>query len=162
VCRALIPNPPPDGVQMEINRKEPPKRRRIIGNILIFSMTGLLAISSIFKFLHIPKVVAEFSSLGFHDPKLTLVAILEIVSALLLFGRGTRAIGLLMASAYMGGAIATHLQPSQSPAAPAVILALIWIGVWMRHPEMGWSWRASGSPRNTDLSRVRPEFIAGS
>jgi hypothetical protein len=131
--------------------------RRVVGNALVFSMAGLLAISSIFKFLHIAKVVAEFSSLGFGGARLTLVAALEIVSAFLLFGRVTRSAGLLMASAYMGGAIATHLQHSKSPAAPAFVLALIWVGVWVRHPEMGWSWASPGLPGKTELPRVRPD-----
>jgi hypothetical protein len=114
------------------------KTRRIAGGTLIYLVGGVLLASSAVKFAHMPKVVNEFGSMGFEGSKLTLIATLEIFSAALLLVNTSRSLGLIMVSAYMGGAIATHLQHAQSPAAPAFVLALTWIGVWLRHPEAVW------------------------
>jgi hypothetical protein len=45
----------------------------------------------------------------------------------------------LLASAYMGGAIATHVQHGQPFIQPAMILTIIWAGAWLRHPQVLWS-----------------------
>ena len=81
------------------------------------------------------------SRLGFKGGKLELIAGLEVVSALLFLLPSTRSFGLLLVSAYMGGAIATHVQHDQLHlAAPAsAVLCLIWLGAWLRHPEILWS-----------------------
>jgi hypothetical protein len=115
------------------------KARRSAGGTLIYLVGGVLLASSAVKFAHVPKVVNEFGSMGFEGTKLTLSATLEIISAALLLVKTTRSLGLIMVSAYMGGAIATHLQHAQSPASPAFVLALTWIGVWLRHPAVVWS-----------------------
>jgi len=63
---------------------------------------------------------------GFDSPRLMLIAMLEADGAILFMIPRTRALGLLLVSAYLGGAIATHLGHSQSPeaASPAFVLAL--------------------------------------
>ncbi len=124
---------------MQINNQPITRARRIAGNALIFLTGSVLVASSVAKFAHVPKVVAEFGSMGFDGNKLTLIAVLEIISAALLLVRASRSAGLGMVSAYLGGAIATHLQHNQSPAGPALILALVWLGLLLRHPEVLWS-----------------------
>jgi hypothetical protein len=51
----------------------------------------------------------------------------------------TRSLGLLLASSFMGGAIATHLQHNELPAPAAFVLLLVWIGSWLRYPVTLWS-----------------------
>jgi hypothetical protein len=113
--------------------------RRIAGNTLILLPGVVLVGTSIVKFAHVPKVVSEFANMGFDGNKVILIAALEIISAALLMLRPVRAFGLLMVSAFLGGAIATHMQHGQSPAGPAILLAVVWLGVWLRHPEAMWS-----------------------
>jgi hypothetical protein len=128
--------------------------RSITGTILIFLAASALGLSSILKFAAVPAVVHKMALAGFTDGKLFLVAALELASAFLfLYGR-TRSFGLLFLSAFLGGAICSHLQMGELPAAvgPCVLLSLAWIGTWLRHPEMLWSFR--GSTRSLGSSDV--------
>jgi hypothetical protein len=99
---------------------------------------ALLA-SAAAKFARVPLVAAELGAFGFTGGRLTLIAIAELVSAALFLVRRTRAAGLLLVSAFLGGAIATHLQHDRSVLQPGVVLGLLWLGAWLRHPEALWS-----------------------
>lgn len=109
--------------------------RRVAGNILIF-LTGLVLIGSAgAKFAQVPMVVSQLGALGFAGSKLMIIAALEILSALLFLVPRTRPIGLLMFSAYMGGAISAHMGHNEPVYQPAFVLTLAWLGAWLRHPE---------------------------
>lgn len=144
---------------METNSKSITRARRMAGNILIFLTGGILVASSLAKFAHVPTVVTEFGNMGFDGNKLMLIAGLEIISGALLLVRAARSGGLVMVSAYMGGAIATHLQHNQSPAGPAFILALIWIGISLRHPEVLWSICSFDSAREAGSAQAHSERV---
>jgi hypothetical protein len=107
-----------------------------IGIILIYVLSLLLAGSALAKFAQVPKVASQMAAVGFEGNKLVLIAGLEIASAILFAIPRTRSFGLLMVSAYLGGAIATHVGHNQPPFQPAVVLALFWIAAWLRHPDV--------------------------
>jgi hypothetical protein len=77
--------------------------------------------SSFAKFAHVPGIVAQMAELGFDGPRLMIIAVLELASAALLLLPKTRPFGLLLVSAYLGGAIAAHLGHGQPPEPPAVL-----------------------------------------
>jgi DoxX-like family len=107
------------------------------GNILLYFLSFLLVGSATAKLLQIPPVVTGMAAVGFYGSKLVLISVLEIVSALLFAFPRTRPLGLLMVSAYLGGAIAAHIGHNDPRVQPAVIvLALCWISAWLRHPEI--------------------------
>jgi DoxX-like protein len=114
--------------------------QRAFGAILMTLMAVLLLASASTKFAQIPPVVTQLAADGIADKRLTFVAVLEFLSAVLFLVPRTRSIGLLLVSAFLGGAIATHLQHSKSIIGPSVVLALFWLGAWLRHPELLWSW----------------------
>lgn len=116
------------------------KGQRVTGNAFIF-LTGLILLASASAKLAVPKVAEQMGALGFNGWRLTFVVMLEIASALLFLVPLTRSLGLLMASAYMGGAIATHVQHGQPLYSPAIFLSLLWLGAWLRHPRILWSWK---------------------
>jgi len=106
------------------------------------------------KLAHVPRVVSELAANGVAGNSLTFIATLEVVSALLFLIPATRSAGLLLVSAFLGGAIATHLEHAQSIAGPSFVLVLLWLGAWLRHPEILWSWRRNVSVgRNSINSR---------
>ena len=114
------------------------KWHRTAGNVLIF-LGGLALIGSASaKFAQVPQVVSELNGFGFQG-KLMLIATGEALSALLFLVAATRSLGLLLVSGLLGGAIATHMQHGQSYVGPAVLLVLVWLGAWLRHPETLWS-----------------------
>ena len=109
------------------------KVRNVVSNILIFLPGIALLASSFTKFAHVPAVVAQMAAVGFTGPRLMLVAVLELTSAALFLVPKTRRFGLLLVSAYLGGAIAAQLGHGQPPAPPVALLALIWIGTSLRN-----------------------------
>lgn len=124
---------------MDANGASVGKGRRVAGMVLMYLGAIVLIASAGAKFAHVPQVVNELGAMGFDGPRLTMIAIIEILSAFLFLIPFSRAMGLLLISAYMGGAIATHVQHGQPFVQPAVILAIIWIGTWLRHPMVLWS-----------------------
>jgi len=115
------------------------RKRRITGNILLVLGGLVLIASATSKFAHVPRVVAELGAMGFADGRMMFIATLEVSSALLFLAPATRSIGLLLVSSYMGGAIATHLGHGQPIIQPSFVLLLLWLGTWLRHPEILWS-----------------------
>src|SRR5512135_3508447 len=87
--------------------------RRVSGNSLIALGALVLLASATSKLAQIPKVIAELGAMGVHGNNVTLIAMLEVISALLFLLPATRSAGLLLVSSFLGGAIATHLEHGQ-------------------------------------------------
>lgn len=121
------------------------KARRIAAWILTTLITLVFVSSSIFKFMAPPQVVEVFGKWGLGD-RLVLIGVGELVSALLFFIPRTNSLGVLLLSAYMGGAIVTHMQHGEPYYSQSIILLLIWIAGYLRHPELLQSFRTA----NTD------------
>ena len=130
------------------------KGRRIAGFVLICLGSLVLIASAGAKLAHVPQVVTELGAFGFYGSRLTLIAITEVVSALLFLVPASRSVGLLLVSAYLGGAIATHVQHGQSFLQPAMILSLLWLGAWLRNPEVLWSLNQASAARPLTQMRV--------
>lgn len=129
--------------------------RRIVGNSLVAVGAGALFAASIAKIVNAPQMVAQLNADGFMG-KIGLLAAIEIVSALAFAIPTTRALGLPLVSAFLGGAVATHIQHGLSPAAPALLLGLCWLGAWVHDPIALWSF-----PRSFRGPVTRTETIAG-
>jgi len=129
------------------------KRRVRWGNRLIRFSGTILLISSVVKFLHPAKAVAYMRFFGYAENTLLPIAAMELVIALLFLLRSTRVPGLILVSAYMGGAIAAHVayhpltstnpiilfdwnHPVLGMTPPVLVLAVAWAGAWLRHPEL--------------------------
>jgi hypothetical protein len=117
--------------------------RRTAGNILIFLGGLALIASAATKFTHVVPVVKQLAAIGFDGGRLMIIATLEVFSAAMFLIPRTRSIGLLLISSYMGGAIAAHLGHGEPVYQPAFVLALLWIGAYLRHPEVLWSLKLS-------------------
>jgi hypothetical protein len=115
------------------------------GTVLVYFLSFVLAASAIAKFAQIPKVASQMAALGFNGGKLILIAALEIASAILFAYPRTRSVDLLIVSAYLGGAAATHVGHNELPFQPAIVLALFWLACWLRHREVLWSVSQSSS-----------------
>jgi hypothetical protein len=111
--------------------------RRRAGTVLVGFLSVVLVASAAAKLIPIPEVGSQMAELGFAGSRLTFIAVLEISSAVLFAFPRSRWIGLLMVSAYLGGAIATHIGHGQFlKLQPEIVLALIWLATWLRHPQV--------------------------
>ncbi|MGE5101986.1 MAG: hypothetical protein ACM3SX_18530 [Deltaproteobacteria bacterium] len=129
--------------------------RRIVGNSLIAVGAGALFAASIAKMVNAPQMVTQLNADGFMG-KIGLLAAVEIVSALAFAIPATRALGLPLVSAFLGGAVATHMQHGLNPAPPAFLLGLCWLGAWAHDPIALWSFQ-----RSRVETSARREPIAG-
>lgn len=66
----------------------------------------------------------------------TIIAIGEIVSALLFLIPKTTKYGTLLLSSYMGGAIIIHMTTATSIVMAVVVLLLVWVVAFLRDPKM--------------------------
>jgi len=114
--------------------------RRRAGTILTTLAALILVGSGVAKALGAPAVVRQLHAYGFTNTVL-LVAALELTSGVLLLVPRTRSFGLLFASAFLGGAVATHVQhdPGFAMVPASAVLVLVWLGVWLEHPVTLWS-----------------------
>jgi len=138
-------------------------RNSVIGSRVIAACALVLVASSMLKFLHPGAVLTYLSSMGFEDADVYLIAIVELTTAVLLLVPRTRGIGLLLASAYLGGAVAAHLAihrfTTNDPFVafmamhthigtlePGVLLGALWFGMWLaqRRVQGGATTQAQG------------------
>jgi hypothetical protein len=137
----------------------------IAGNVLMF-VSGLgLVLTSATKFFGVPAVMHQMALEGISGDKLVIVATLELLSALLFLHPKTRSFGLMFLSAFLGGAISTHVLMGAFPAAvPAgSFLTLAWLGTFLRYPEALWSFRQRDTriePLSTELKQTTDRLTA--
>ncbi len=115
--------------------------RRIAGWVLTGLLTALFIGSAAGKLSGAEPVVKMMGEWGLGNYVL-LIGAGELVSALLFVIPKTHSLGVLLLSAYMGGAIVTHMQHGEAFVVQSVILALIWVAGFLRYPELLQSFRA--------------------
>jgi hypothetical protein len=108
--------------------------------IIYWVLTGLVAFiflgSAMGKFTADEKAIEMAASMGLDANTFKLLAFVEILSLVLFILPRTGVIGTLLLCAYMGGAIATHLEHGQSIMAPCIIQAFLWAVAFFRFPEL--------------------------
>ncbi|MBX7226912.1 MAG: DoxX family protein [Chitinophagales bacterium] len=108
--------------------------------IIHWILTGLVAF--VFLGSAYGKLAADATALemakgfGLDATTFKMLGIVEILSVLLFIIPRTGILGTLLLVAYMGGAIATHLEHQQSPIAPMAIAAFVWVVAVIRFPEL--------------------------
>lgn len=108
------------------------KTRKITAWIVAGLLTALYLYSASGKlFLHPEQM--EQMKLG--DWRI-IIALGEIISALLFLFPKTNKYGTLLLSSYMGGAIIIHMMGGMSIGMPAVVLILVWVVAFLRNPGL--------------------------
>jgi uncharacterized membrane protein YphA (DoxX/SURF4 family) len=91
--------------------------------------------SAIAKLMAAQPVVALFVKWGLRS-HLLLIGVGELSSAVLFVIPRTHSLGLVLLTAYLGGAIATHMQNSEPYVFPATLLLAIWVTGYLRNPAL--------------------------
>src|SRR5206468_648858 len=103
-----------------------------IAIITLTSLTSLLIIGgAIMKIVGVKSVTIPLTKVGV-GPYIPLLGAFEIIFAILFLIPITRKLGLLLLSAYFGGAMATHLSHGENAFSPAPLLVLIWIVAYLK------------------------------
>jgi hypothetical protein len=115
-----------------------------IGGLVIHVLIAALMIFASYGKLSGPppaEVLDMLRKTGLEE-QLRLIGCGELITAILLIVPWTASLGVLMASAFWGGTIVTHMGLHSSYAFQSVLLALTWVGAYLRLPEMfGSFWR---------------------
>jgi hypothetical protein len=103
-------------------------------------LTGLVGFiflgSAVGKFTANEEALKMAAGFGLDAGTYTLLGILELICVILFIIPRTGIIGTLLLAAYMGGAIATHLEHGQSIVAPCVIQSFLFIVAFYRFPAL--------------------------
>lgn len=115
-----------------MNATEISKGRKIAGWIIAGLLAALYLYSASLKlFLH-PEQLEQIKLADWR----IIIALGQITSALLFLFPRTNIFGTLLLSSYMGGAIIIHMTAGISIVLPLVVLILVWLGGFIRNPEL--------------------------
>lgn len=108
--------------------------------IIYWSLTSLIAFvfvgSAMGKLTADAKALEMAASMGLDANTYKMLGFIEIISVLLFILPRTGILGIILLVAYMGGAIATHLENGQSIIAPCVIQTILILVSIYRFPEL--------------------------
>jgi hypothetical protein len=107
---------------------------KIVGLVLHILIGGLMIFTASQKLLGLvpPEALAKYG-LGEH---IRLIGTGALLSAVLLLIPRTSSLGVLLTSSFWGGAICTHMAHGEPYVFQAVMLALSWLGAYLRNPAM--------------------------
>jgi hypothetical protein len=109
-------------------------------NIIEWILTGLVVL--IFVGSGVSKITADAEGIkgatafGLDASSHTILGIIELVASLLFVYKRTAIIGTLLLVAYMGGAIATHLEHNLPILFPVLIAIFVWVVAFVKLPEL--------------------------
>jgi DoxX-like family len=99
----------------------------LIGGLMIFAGSG-----KVFGFAP-PEIVEQLKNGGLGD-QIQLIGAGELITAVLLLLPWTESLGVLLTSAFWGGAICFHMSHGEPYVFQSVLLVLSWLGAWLREP----------------------------
>jgi uncharacterized membrane protein YphA (DoxX/SURF4 family) len=112
------------------------KTKNITGWILAVLLALVFLASAFMKLMGGEETVKGAAAMGLSAGSLKLIGIIEIGSLLLFLVPRTGLLGTLLLTAYLGGAIVTHIEHGQPFIAPVIIESLVWITATIRFPEL--------------------------
>ena len=109
--------------------------RIVKGVVLLF-----FAFDSIVKLLRLPPAIQGTMQLGYHESVVFPLGVVTLVLWILYAVPRTAVIGALLWTAYLGGAVATHVRVGDPIAthvlAPVYAAVLLWLPLWLRDPRL--------------------------
>lgn len=97
----------------------------------------MLAMSAVMKFMRPPQVVDAFvGHFGYPIGTLTVLGLVELSCALLYAIPQTAALGAVLVTGYLGGAIATHVRVGEAFVIPLALGLMAWAGLYLREPRL--------------------------
>jgi len=103
-------------------------------------LTGLISLaflgSAAGKFMANEEALKMAETFGIDARTYLMIGVIELICLLLFIIPRTGILGTLLLAAYMGGAIATHLEHGESIIAPCIVEAFLFLVAFYRFPEL--------------------------
>lgn len=112
------------------------KTKKIISWVLAGLVAFIFTGSAISKFTANEEALKMAATFGLDSTANFSLGVIELACVFLFAIPRTGIIGTLLLAAYMGGAIATHLEHGLPVLAPCAIQAFVWIAAFIRFPEL--------------------------
>lgn len=100
----------------------------LVSALLLFSASGKVTRSA--------QVLEGFVKAGYPESGIVPIGALEILFTLLFLIPRTSVLGAAFLTAYLGGAVATHVRAGDSFVMAIVVAVVVWIGAWLRTPAL--------------------------
>jgi hypothetical protein len=108
-----------------------------VGRVLSALPVLMMLFSAFLKFRAPPEVVKAFTGqFGYPAQTLMWLGVVELSCAVIYAIPQTAVLGAVLVTAYLGGAVATHVRVSDVWFAPVVLGILAWIGLYLREPRL--------------------------
>lgn len=112
------------------------KTRNIIGWVLTAVLAFAFFASASMKFMGGADAAKSAAAFGLTPEILKMIGVVEILSIILFIIPRTGLLGTLLLAAYLGGAIATHLEHQLPIFAPVILQCVVWVTATIRFPEL--------------------------
>ncbi len=118
----------------DASRKE---RTALAGWVVSALPVIALVLSASMKLSHSPQVVDIFvDKFGYAEGALLPIGLLELTCVLLYVVPRTSVLGAPLLTAYLGGAVATHVRVGDVFVLPVLVGILVWVGLYLRDPRV--------------------------
>jgi len=112
-----------------------------IGRVMSGLVIAFMLMASVFPKLFLPELAAEsMQQLGWNTKHLLVIAAIELVGTLLYAIPRTAALGAVLLTGLLGGAVATHLRVENPlfshTVFPLYVGFLMWGGLWLRNAQV--------------------------
>jgi DoxX-like family len=112
-----------------------------IGRVMSGLVIAFMLMASAFPKLFMPELATEsMQQLGWNAKHLLIIAVLELVGTLLYAIPRTAALGAVLLTGLLGGAVATHLRVDNPlfshTVFPLYVGLLMWGGLWLRNAKV--------------------------
>ena len=113
------------------------KLQRIIGWVMtVLLEIMLIGLSGISKFMEFPGKNEMLDRMGISADLLSRIGVVEIAVAILFLIPRTSFIGAILITAYLGGAIMTHLRVGDPWFFPIILGVFMWVALGLRNPAI--------------------------
>lgn len=106
------------------------------GRVLSILPCLLLLMSAVMKFIKPTGFDEGLAHLGWAADKITYIGVVEIAIVIIYLIPRTAVIGAILITAYMGGAIATHVRVGDPFWVQILVGMAVWGGLWLRDPRL--------------------------
>jgi small basic protein len=106
------------------------------GRIISAIPVLMLIFSAVLKLIKPAPVVQEFARLGYPESLTLGLGIVELACAIIYAIPRTAVFGAILVTAYLGGAVATHVRIGDLFFNPIIPGILVWLGLYLRDPRL--------------------------